>query len=58
MTAGNWMKGMVAGFVATVALSALMVMKATMGVMPELNPIRMIAEMLGAPLAVGWAMHS
>jgi hypothetical protein len=57
MTAGNWMKGMVAGFVATVALSALMVMKATMGVMPELNPIRMIAEMLGAPLAVGWAMH-
>ena len=37
MTANNWLKGMVAGFVATVVLSALMLMKATMGVMPELT---------------------
>ncbi|EFI52756.1 DUF6789 family protein [Afipia sp. 1NLS2] len=57
MTTGNWMKGLGAGFVATVVLSALMVMKAMMGVMPELNPIKMIADMLGAPPAVGWAMH-
>jgi hypothetical protein len=57
MTTANWMKGMVAGFVATVALSALMATKAMMGLMPELNPIKMIADMLGAPLAVGWTMH-
>ncbi len=57
MTTGNWMKALGAGFVATVVLSALMVMKAMMGVMPELNPIKMIADMLGAPPAVGWAMH-
>jgi hypothetical protein len=51
------MKGMVAGFVATLILSALMAMKAMMGVTPELNPIKMIADMLGASPAVGWAMH-
>jgi len=37
MTSGNWLKGMVAGFVATVVLSALMLMKTMMGVMPELS---------------------
>ena len=51
------MKGLGAGFVATVVLCALMVMKAMMGVMPELNPVKMIADMLGAPPAVGWVMH-
>jgi hypothetical protein len=57
MTSGNWLKGMVAGFVATVVLSALMLMKTMMGVMPELNPIKMMSDMLGAPPAVGWVMH-
>ena len=37
MTSGNWLKGMVAGFVATTVLSTLMLMKTMMGVMPELN---------------------
>ncbi|MDF2114015.1 hypothetical protein PY365_00390 [Roseiarcaceae bacterium H3SJ34-1] len=57
MTTGNWMKGLGAGFVATVILSGLMAMKAMIGVMQELNPIKMIADMLGAPPAVGWVMH-
>jgi hypothetical protein len=57
MTTGNLIKGMVAGFVATVVLSALMLMKTMMGVMPELNPIKMIADMLGGPPALGWVMH-
>jgi hypothetical protein len=57
MTSGNWTKGTVAGLAATVVLSALMLMKAVMGVMPELNPIKMIADMLGAPPTVGWLMH-
>ena len=57
MTSGNWLKGMVAGFVATTVLSTLMLMKMMMGVMPELNPIKMISDMLGASPAVGWVMH-
>jgi hypothetical protein len=58
MTAKNWLKGMVAGFIATIVLSALMLMKAQMGVMPELNPIKMMSDMLGASTpAVGWVMH-
>lgn len=57
MTSGNWLKGMVAGFVATIVLSAIMLMKTMMGVMPELNPIKMMSDMVGGPPAVGWAMH-
>lgn len=57
MTSGNWLKGMVAGFAATVVLSALMLMKTMMGLMPELNVIKMISDMLGAPPAIGWVMH-
>ncbi|AJY27142.1 putative membrane protein (plasmid) [Burkholderia thailandensis 34] len=51
-------RGILAGFVATVVLSILMVMKHAMGVMPELDPIGMISHMLGmsTPL-VGWVMH-
>jgi hypothetical protein len=57
MTFNNWLKGMVAGFVATIVLSALMLMKTMMGVMPEINPIKMISDMLGEPPAIGWVMH-
>ena len=58
MSLRNWLKGMVAGFVATVVLSILMLMKQQMGLMPELNPIQMITDMLGASTpAVGWVMH-
>lgn len=52
MTSGNWLKGMAAGFVATVVLSALMLGKTMVGAMPELNPI-----MLGGTPAVGWVTH-
>lgn len=58
MTTKNWLKGMVAGFVATVVLSALMLMKTRIGLMPQLNPIKMMSDMIGASTpAVGWAMH-
>ncbi len=56
-------KSMIAGFVATVVLSVLMVMKMMMGVMPELNAIRMMTTMahgmMGTPAVpvVGWVMH-
>ena len=58
MTGSNIFKGMVAGFVATVVLSALMVMKSMMGLMPDLDVIAMLSKMMGgSPLAIGWLAH-
>ncbi|MDI1342561.1 MAG: hypothetical protein PSV22_00475 [Pseudolabrys sp.] len=57
MTGSNILKGMVAGFAATVVLSALMIMKTMIGVMPELDVIAMLSKMMGASLAVGWVAH-
>ena len=46
-----------ASLVATVVLSAMMLIKTKMGVMPELNIIQMLAGMMGAGAVVGWLMH-
>jgi len=60
---GKTGKSMTAGFVATVVLSVLMVIKMKMGVMPELNVIKMMTTMahgmLGTPAVpiIGWIMH-
>jgi len=60
---GTTGKSMTAGFVATVVLSVLMVIKMKMGVMPGLNVIKMMTTMahgiLGTPAVpiVGWVMH-
>ena len=59
----NLSKGLIAGAAATLVMSALMIMKGLMGVMPELNPIAMLSgmasDMTGMTLgpAFGWAMH-
>ena len=56
-------KGVFAGFIATVALSALMVLKAMMGMLPQMNAIKMLAAMahsfMGTPVipVVGWLLH-
>lgn len=52
-------KGLLAGLVATIVLSALMVMKSKMGIMPELDLPTMLAGMMGSPgnVALGWAVH-
>ena len=42
---------------ATVVLSIVMIIKAKLGVMPELNAIKMLAGMMGAPLVMGWVAH-
>ncbi len=57
MTGSNIWKGMVAGFVATLVLSALMVMKSMMGLMPELDVIAMLSKMMGSSLSMGWVAH-
>lgn len=59
---GIYTRSMIAGFVATVVLSLLMIMKGMMGIMPELDVIAMLGKMsqdlmgFGGP-AVAWAMH-
>ncbi len=52
-------KGMLAGLVATIVLSVLMVLKAMMGLMPQLDLPKMIAGMMGSPdmPLIGWIVH-
>ena len=55
--------GVLAGFAATLAISALMIAKAALGILPELNPIADIVNVIDAftganlPAAAGWAGH-
>jgi len=53
----NILAGFLAGFVATIVLSAMMIAKGMMGVMPELDVIAMLSMMMGAPAALGWLAH-
>ena len=54
----NYWIGVAAGFIATVVLSALMLMKSSMGLIPELDPIQMLGNMIGGgSRTVGWVMH-
>jgi hypothetical protein len=53
----NLKNGFLAGFIGTVVLSALMLVKTMMGVMPELDVAAMIGMMMGASVIVGWIIH-
>ncbi len=58
MNGSNVVKGLVAGFAATVVLSALMVMKSVMGLMPELDVIAMLSKMMGGlSPTMAWIAH-
>lgn len=50
-------KGIVAGFIATIVLSALMIAKSFAGLAPQLNAIHMLAGILGSGPAGGWIAH-
>ncbi len=52
-------KGLLAGLIATVALSLLMMLKSALGLAPHLNVIQMLSGILGAPNnpAIGWVAH-
>lgn len=56
-------KGLIAGLIATVVLSAVMVIKAMMGLMPAMNAIKMLTGMahqfMGTPVTplTGWILH-
>ena len=59
----RYLRSIIAGFIATVVLSALMLMKSAMGLMPALDIVKMLTGvahgMMGLPdnLAVGWIIH-
>lgn len=53
----NLKAGFLAGFVATVVLSVMMIVKTMMGIMPELDVIAMLSAMMGAPAVMGWIGH-
>jgi len=59
----NVKAGLIAGFIATVALSIFMIAKGAMGLMPQLNPIEDIVHVaqvvtsLNLPLPFGWVGH-
>jgi hypothetical protein len=57
MTRVNLLKGMGGGFVGTIVLSAIMVMKSAMGLMPQFDMIGMLASMLGGSRSVAWVVH-
>lgn len=50
-------QGIIAGLVATVVLSVLMMMKSMMGLMPHLDIIKMLSSMMNGPLVMGWVAH-
>lgn len=53
----NVVKGIYAGLAATVVLSVLMVIKTMMGLMPELDVIAMLSNMMGVAKPVSWLVH-
>lgn len=63
MNKGDIKKGITAGFVGTLAMSAIMIVKKLMGVKPSIDPIGMITDMVhekvGLPETpiIGWVMH-
>ncbi|MGD8379991.1 MAG: hypothetical protein PVI56_10295 [Gammaproteobacteria bacterium] len=57
MTRPEYGKGLIAGLIATVVLSALMVIKGMMGMMPALNVPKMLGHMSGGGPMAGWIAH-
>ena len=53
----NYMRGILAGLIATIVLSILMYMKGMMGLMPELDIIAMLAGKMGGSAMMGWIGH-
>jgi hypothetical protein len=53
----NLTNGFLAGFIATIVLSVLLIAKTMMGIMPGLDVAAMLSGMMGAPLIVGWIAH-
>jgi len=53
----NSLKGMIAGLVATLVLSGLLLLKSTMDVVPELNLIRLLTSLGSISVVQAWMDH-
>ena len=53
----KYTSGFIAGFIATLVLSALMFMKDMMGLMPDVDIIAMLASKMGGSAMTGWVAH-
>lgn len=53
----RYASGILAGLAATIVLSALMVLKGMMGMMPDVDVIATLARMMGAGAVMGWIAH-
>lgn len=53
----NIPQGLIAGFVATVVMSAMLIAKGMMGIMPELDIIATLNRMLMMGDAASWVVH-
>ncbi len=53
----NSMKGMTAGFIATVVLSALLMLKSTMALAPHLNIIHLLTQLGSIGTVAAWMDH-
>jgi hypothetical protein len=53
----NSTKGMTAGFIATVVLSALLMLKSTMALAPHLNIIHLLTQLGSIGTAAAWMDH-
>ncbi|MDQ3495320.1 MAG: hypothetical protein M3485_07345 [Pseudomonadota bacterium] len=50
-------KEILGAIVATAVMSALMLMKDTMSVMPQLDVIQLLSMMMGVSTAMAWVVH-
>jgi hypothetical protein len=53
----NSLRGMLAGLIATLVLSGLMMLKASMGLWPELNLIRLLTNLGSIQTVAAWMDH-
>lgn len=59
----NIKSGLIAGFVATAVLSALMLIKTAAGLLPQLSPVEQLTRLasqwsgMALPVSAGWALH-
>ena len=53
----NSLRGMLAGFVATLVLSGILILKGNMGLWPELNIIRLLVNLGSIQTVAAWMDH-
>lgn len=53
----KYLAGIIAGFLATVVMSLLLMLKSVMGIMPDLDIIAMLSSMMNDSRALAWIAH-